>query len=220
MLPLTTILARLAWAAFLGAILGLERNYHHRPAGMRTSFSVCLASGLFTIVSVELAKATGDASTTRIASNIVQGIGFLGAGAIIRDRANVTGLTTAAAIFVAAAIGMAAGAGYYATSGIGCALLLFALVGLTRVETWFGLKTRNMHFHAEAGQGEHLLEDTHSIFAELNVPLLDFHVSSQGERQTVDFDAHVTHRQQQRIFAALCRRGTNCEMKPSERSVE
>src|SRR5262249_7558762 len=111
MLPLTTILARLGWAAFLGALLGLERNFHRRPAGMRTSFSICLASALFTVISAEFAKSTGDPSTTRIASNIVQGIGFLGAGAILRDRGNVSGLTTAAAIFVAAAIGMAAGAG-------------------------------------------------------------------------------------------------------------
>src|SRR5215468_5050225 len=183
MLPLTTILARLAWAAFLGAILGLERNYHHRPAGMRTSFSVCLASGLFSIVSVELARATGDASTTRIASNIVQGIGFLGAGAIIRDRGNVTGLTTAAAIFVAAAIGMAAGAGFFSMSAIGCVFLLFALVGLTRVENWLGLKSRGMHFRVESAHGEHLIEDAHRVFSELRVPLNELRVSTEGDRQ-------------------------------------
>jgi putative Mg2+ transporter-C (MgtC) family protein len=187
---------------------------------MRTSFSVCLASALFTIVSSEFAKSTGDTSTTRIASNIVQGIGFLGAGAIIRDRGSVSGLTTAAAIFVAAAIGMAAGAGYYAMSGIGCAFLLFALVGLTHVETWLGLKSRSMHFHVESERGEHLVEDAHRVFAELRVPLTDLRVTAQGERQSLDFEAAVTHRQQHKIFAALCQRGMNCEMKPSERPVE
>ena len=220
MLPLMTILARLAWAAFLGAILGLERNIHRRPAGMRTSFSVCLASALFTVTSVELAKATGDTATTRIAANVVQGIGFLGAGAIIRDRGNVTGLTTAAAIFVAAAIGMAAGSGYFLTSGIGCAFLLFALIGLTYVENWFGLKSRGMHFRVEAEHGEHLIEDAHRVFSELRVPLNDLRISTQGERQSVEFEAGVTHKQQQKIFTALCRRGMNCEMKPAERPPE
>jgi len=220
MLPLTTILARLGWAAFLGALLGLERNFHRRPAGMRTSFSICLASALFTVISAEFAKSTGDPSTTRIASNIVQGIGFLGAGAILRDRGNVSGLTTAAAIFVAAAIGMAAGAGYFATSGIGCAFLLFALIGLTYVETWLGLKSRAMHFRVESEHGEHLLEDAHRVFADLRVPLSDLRVSAQGDHQTVEFDATVTHRQQHKIFATLCQRGMNCEMKPSERPQE
>jgi len=220
MLPLTTIIARLAWAAFLGALLGIERNVHRRPAGMRTSFSVCLASALFTIVSVELAKATGDASTTRIASNIVQGIGFLGAGAIIRDRGNVTGLTTAAAIFVAAAIGMAAGGGYYAVSAIGCALLLFALTGLIYVEGWLGLKARGMRFRVESLQGADLVQDTHNLFDGMRVPLNDFRVTTHGEAQTVEFDANVTHKQQEKIFATLCRRGMNCEMKPAERPPE
>src|SRR5262249_51566511 len=158
MLPLENILARLAWAAFLGAVLGLERNFHRRPAGMRTSFSVCLASALFTVVSVELARSTGDSSSTRIASNIVQGIGFLGAGAITRDRGNVTALTTAASIFAAAAIGMAAGGGYFAISGVACILLLCALVGLSYVEIWLGLKSRGMHFHVEAVNGEDIVE--------------------------------------------------------------
>ena len=220
MLPLTTILARLAWAVLLGALLGLERNFHRRPAGMRTSFSVCLASALFTIISVELAKASGDASTTRIASNIVQGIGFLGAGAIIRDRGSVTGLTTAAAIFVAASIGMAAGAGFYLTSAAGCAFLLFALLGLTHVENWLGIKSRSMHFRVESSQGEHLIDDAHSIFSEMRIPLNELRVSTEGERQTVEFEAGVTHRQQQKIFGALCRRGMNCEMKPVERPFE
>jgi len=220
MLPFATIFARLAWASLLGAALGVERNVHRRPAGMRTSFSVCLASALFTVVSVELAKATGDASTTRIASNIVQGIGFLGAGAIIRDRGNVTGLTTAAAIFVAAAIGMAAGSGYYLVSGVSCGLLLFALTGLIYVENWFGLKSRGMHFRVESQQGADLMEDTHRLFLDMRVPLNDIHVTSHGEAQTVEFNADVTHKQQQKIFAALCRRGMNCEMKPSEKPSE
>jgi len=220
MLPLTTTIARLAWAALLGALLGIERNVHRRPAGMRTSFTVCLASALFTVISVELARSTGDTSTTRIASNLVQGIGFLGAGAIIRDRGNVTGLTTAAAIFAAAAIGMAAGGGYFVIAGVSCALLLFALTGLIYVENWFGLKSRGMHFRVESLQGADLVEDTHRLFGELRVPLTELRITQRGEAQTIEFDAGVTHKQQGKIFATLCRRGMNCEMKPTERPPE
>lgn len=220
MLPLTTILARLAWAAFLGALLGLERNFQRRPAGMRTSFSVCLAAALFTIVSVEVAKSTGDNSTTRIASNIVQGVGFLGAGAILRDRGHVTGLTTAAAIFVGAAIGMAAGGGYYLMAGIGCVLLLFALVGLSRVEVWLDIKTRGMHFRVESTHAADILADAHKVFSEIRVPLDDLHVTTVGESHVMEFDANLSHKQQERVFSALCKRGINCEMKPTERSSE
>jgi putative Mg2+ transporter-C (MgtC) family protein len=220
MLPLTTIVARLAWAALLGALLGIERNVHRRPAGMRTSFTICLASALFTVISVQLAKSTGDVSTTRIASNLVQGIGFLGAGAIIRERGNVSGLTTAAAIFAAAAIGMAAGGGYFAISAVSCALLLFALTGLIYVENWLGLKSRSMHFRVDSVQGADLVQDTHRLFRDLRVPLTELRVTQRGEAQSIEFEAGVTHKQQERIFATLCRRGMNCEMKPTERLAE
>src|SRR5271168_3740867 len=137
MLPLSTIVLRLLWGGLLGAAIGVERSYRRRPAGMRTGFCVCMASALFTIVSVEIARRTGDPSTTRIASNIVQGIGFLGAGAILRERGSVTGLTTAATIFAIAAIGMAAGGGLYAVSGAACAMVLGSLVLFFNMENWF-----------------------------------------------------------------------------------
>src|SRR6202040_387673 len=108
MLSLTTICYRLLWAALLGAVIGIERSVRRRPAGMRTSVCVTMGAALFTIMSVEIARKTGDTSTTRIASNIVQGIGFLGAGTILRERGGVVGLTTAATIFAMAAVGMAA----------------------------------------------------------------------------------------------------------------
>ena len=133
MLPLSTITYRLLWAAFLGSVIGVERSARKRPAGMRTSLCVCVGAALFTILSSEIAKATGDSSATRIASNIVQGIGFLGAGVIMRERGSVVGLITAAAIFVEAAIGMGAGGGMYRVSGIAALIVLAALSGPGRV---------------------------------------------------------------------------------------
>jgi len=217
MLPLSAIIARLAWAALLGSIIGIERNVRRRPAGMRTGFCVSMGAALFTIVSVELARRTGDSSPTRIASNIVQGIGFLGAGVILRERGSVVGLTTAATIFAIAAIGMAAGGGLYAISGIACGLLLFALVGLFYVEAWFNLKPRYMLFRIFVDRAENMVTDVHRIFSDLNVAIDNFQVSLAGDKNLIQFDAEVTARQQEKLLAAVCKPGVTCEMLPVDR---
>jgi putative Mg2+ transporter-C (MgtC) family protein len=216
-LPLSTIIARLAWAALLGSIIGVERNVRRRPAGMRTCFCVSLGAALFTVVSVEIARRTGDTSTTRIASNIVQGIGFLGAGVILRERGSVIGLTTAATIFVVAAMGMAAGGGLYSVSGISCALVLSALVLLFYVEDWLNLKPRYMLFRILVDRAENMVTDVHRIFSELKVPIDNFQVSLSGEKNLIQFDAEVSTHQQDKILQALCKPGMSCEMVPVER---
>jgi len=217
MLPLSTIVARLAWAALLGAIIGLERSIRRRPSGMRTGFCISLGAALFTIVSIEIARRTGDASTTRIASNIVQGIGFLGAGVILRERGSVVGLTTAATIFAVAAMGMAAGGGLYSVSGIACALVLCALIFLFYVEGWLNLKPRYMLFRIVVDRAETMVADVHRIFSDLKVGIDNFQVSLTGERNLIQFDAEVSTRQQEKILAALCKPGVSCEMVPVER---
>src|ERR1700739_3699712 len=130
MLSLHTIFVRLSVAAGLGAAIGIERDLRRRPAGLRTSLFVCLATALFTILSGEISKAFGDTGSTRIASNIVQGIGFLGAGPIVAKSGGRGGITTPATIFVEAAIGMAAGGGFYAVAAYATGLVLFGLVCL------------------------------------------------------------------------------------------
>jgi putative Mg2+ transporter-C (MgtC) family protein len=224
MLSLSTIVARLLWGGLLGAAIGVERSFHRRPAGMRTGFCVCMASALFTIVSVEIAKRTGDTSTTRIASNIVQGIGFLGAGAILRERGSVTGLTTAATIFAEAAIGMAAGGGLYAVSGVACGATIGSLVLFVYVESWFNLKPRYMLFRISSDAGMDMVPEVHRIFAELDIALDNFQVSMSGapgsntmSKNVLQFDAEVSHRQQEKVLMALTRPGATCEMFPVER---
>jgi putative Mg2+ transporter-C (MgtC) family protein len=217
MLPLSTIVARLAWAALLGSIVGIERNIRRRPSGMRTGFCVSLGAALFTIASIEIARRTGDSSPTRIASNIVQGVGFLGAGVILRERGNVVGLTTAATIFSVAAIGMAAGGGLFAISGIACLLLLFALIVLFYVEDWFNLKPRYMLFRIHMVPSESMVKDIHQIFSELKIGIDNFQVSGAGDKNLIQFDAEVTTHQQENILQAICKPGVTCEMVPVER---
>jgi putative Mg2+ transporter-C (MgtC) family protein len=103
---------RLLLAAGLGCAVGIDREYHHRPSGVRTNVLICLGAAMFTFLSVIIA---GEGSTNRgqIASNIVQGIGFLGAGLILHNRDRVSGLTSAATVWAVASIGMACGAGLY-----------------------------------------------------------------------------------------------------------
>jgi putative Mg2+ transporter-C (MgtC) family protein len=128
------VFLRLALAAALGAAIGLERELREREAGLRTHLLVSLGSALFTIVSAygfHAFLASGQsvvrADPTRIAAQIVTGIGFLGAGAIIRQGLSVRGLTTAATLWVVAAIGLAAGAGYYSGAVIATVLVLLSL---------------------------------------------------------------------------------------------
>lgn len=204
----------------LGALIGLERSVRKRPAGMRTSICVCLGAGLFTIMSAEYARLTGDASATRIASNIVQGIGFLGAGVILRERGSVVGLTTAATIFVEAAIGMAAGAGFYKISGITTAILLFSLTAFFYIEDSLKLKCRYMLFRVATGSAVDMVPEVHRIFRDLKVKLDNFQVSTAGEKHLIQFDADVTHHQQEKVLAAMTRPGISVEMLPVERQSE
>lgn len=220
MLPLETIIYRLLWAALLGAVIGVERLIRRRPAGIRTGVCVSVGAALFTILSVEIARTTGDSGTTRIASNIVQGIGFLGAGVILRERGSVTGLTTAATIFVVAALGMGAGAGSFRASGFACLLVLAALTVFIYVENWANLKPRYMLFRISSATGADLVSEVHRIFSDVGVTLDNFQVSMAGEKNLIQFDADITHRKQERVFAALARPGVTCEMLPVERQHE
>ena len=126
------VFVRLALATLLGAAIGLERSYRRKPAGLRTNLLITLGSAVFSILSLELGGAAG--SPDRVAAQVVSGVGFLGAGAILRSGANVQGLTTAATIWVNAAIGMAAGVGRYAIAIGSASITLVVLALLPLVE--------------------------------------------------------------------------------------
>jgi putative Mg2+ transporter-C (MgtC) family protein len=126
---------RLVLAAALGGVIGLEREYRHKPAGLRTNILIALGSALFTLLSLEVGVAAG--SPDRIAAQIVTGIGFLGAGAILRSGENIHGLTTAATIWVNAAIGMAAAVGAYGVAASAAAVTLAVLLLIGVIEQFF-----------------------------------------------------------------------------------
>src|SRR5688500_3391106 len=129
------LIQRLLLSVVLGAVLGFEREWRQKYAGLRTNILIALGSTLFTVMSIDLSVSSGG-DPTRIAAQIVTGIGFLGAGAIMRTGGGVRGLTTASMIWVNAAIGVAVGGGEYRLAVIATAVALVVLVLLNPVERW------------------------------------------------------------------------------------
>ena len=132
-------IARLLMACAMGGIVGMEREWRHKASGLRTNMLICMGAALFTMLSPVLA---GDIGTNKgqVASNIVQGIGFLGAGLILHTRNRVLGLTSAATVWVVAAVGMACGAGLYLVAAISTLIVYVALKFMGLFESRSGWK--------------------------------------------------------------------------------
>ncbi len=131
MILLPEAIFRLLVAIFVGGLVGAEREFRDKAAGFRTIIFICTGACLFTMFSLNLG---GTEDPIRIAASIVSGVGFLGAGAIMRGAGQVMGLTTAATIWLAAALGMGIGGGYYVMIGVATALILMVLWIFPRIE--------------------------------------------------------------------------------------
>jgi putative Mg2+ transporter-C (MgtC) family protein len=149
---------RLLTACALGGVIGLEREWRHKDSGLRTNMLICMGSALFTIMSVVLA---GDNSPNKgqVAANIVQGVGFLGAGLILHTKNRVLGLTSAATVFVVAAIGMTCGAGLYIVAALATLLVLAALQVIGAFESRLGWKRYPMIYEVRADVAAMLPQD-------------------------------------------------------------
>jgi putative Mg2+ transporter-C (MgtC) family protein len=139
-MPPIQLMLRLLIAAGLGGAIGLEREIHQKPAGLRTNILIAVGSALFTALSIQIAQAGG--TPDRISAQIVTGIGFLGAGAILRSEHHVQGMTTAATIWVNSAVGMAAGAGEFLMATVTTAITLIVLAALPPIEAYFERRRR------------------------------------------------------------------------------
>ncbi len=129
MLLETGIIIRLLVSAALGMVLGYERERHDKPAGLRTHAIVSVGACLFTLIGILILEESGSTvDPTRIAAGIITGIGFLGAGAMFREKDSVVGLTTAAGIWAMGAIGIAVGLGYYLPAVVSTVLIYFVLL--------------------------------------------------------------------------------------------
>jgi len=215
-----TITGKLLLAAVLGGLVGLERELRRKPAGLRTNMFMCVGSALFTILSDELAHRFGAADHARIASQLIPGIGFIGAGAIIRERGSVVGLTTAATIFVIASVGMAVGGGLYLVAAFTVMLILLALSVLGWFEDRFGLKTRLMTFRLTTTDLQAAMTHAHQVLSEMNIPMQHFQVHRFGPEFAMEFDADVSHIQQEELMQKLSVLEARCEVVPLESQRE
>lgn len=142
------ILFRLLLAAALSGAVGFERERQEKAAGFRTHILVCVGSCLIMLTSIHMLDAFGKSTAidpSRIAAQVVTGVGFLGAGTIIRFRASVRGLTTAASLWAIAGVGLAVGSGFYFAAVVTSAIILLSLFSLTKIEAAISRKNKPPH---------------------------------------------------------------------------
>src|SRR6266480_3731564 len=162
------LMLQLGLATLLGGVIGLEREFKSKPAGLRTNILICIGSVLYTHLSLAMLTAStgvipAGTDTTRVAAQIVTGVGFIGAGTILHARGAVVGLTSAATIWVVAAIGIALGSGYY-LEGVGTTLaVIIVLAGLGRIEKIVQSHSMRSTITVHAHAGPTVLEDLETL---------------------------------------------------------
>jgi putative Mg2+ transporter-C (MgtC) family protein len=199
---LSTAIVRLAVAAILGGVIGLERELRHKPAGLRTNMFICFGSAMFTILSDQLAQGFGG-DHTRVAAQIIPGIGFIGAGAILHARGSVTGLTTAATLFVAAGVGMAAGGGLYVTAVFATGVILIALAVLGQLERRLSLKSMRFTYEVTGKNTEEVLNELSEILDTEELPLEDMNAASMNGSARVAFSVKCVREKEAALTSHL-----------------
>jgi putative Mg2+ transporter-C (MgtC) family protein len=193
---------RLVLAAFLGGLIGLERETKRKPAGLRTNMFICFGAAMFTILSDRLA---GDhmGDHTRIAAQIIPGIGFIGAGSILHSRGNVTGLTTAATLFVVASIGMAAGGGLFLAAIFGTIVLLVALVFLGILEERYHLKPHLNAFVVIGDSIQSMIDQVSSTLSDMDKSMQRVEIAKMEDLYRLRFVIDATKSEDTRLLKLL-----------------
>jgi putative Mg2+ transporter-C (MgtC) family protein len=178
------LLVRLIVAAVLGSAIGMEREIQGKSAGLRTNSLICVGACLFTELSIALTgPGTGDPS--RVAAQIVTGVGFIGAGTIMRGRGAVTGLTTAATIWLVAAVGMAVGAGWTMEAAGATLLTLVVLSLLGRMEAHLAFKSGSSEVRLRLKADERYLERIEEMVGESGAKVEKLDTTVTGDEMTV-----------------------------------
>ncbi len=189
--------ARLLMACAMGAVIGMEREWRHKASGLRTNMLICMGAALFTIMSAVLA---GDNSPNKgqVASNIVQGIGFLGAGLILHTTNRVLGLTSAATVWVVAAIGMTCGAGLYIEALIATVIVYVSLHFIGLMESRSGWKHYPMLYEVRGSDEKTMFAAILSVLdkARLRLNIVERDTVGALERVTFTVSASATRHKQ------------------------
>ncbi|PYY16889.1 MAG: magnesium transporter MgtC [Acidobacteria bacterium] len=199
---LSSSIARLLLAAVLGGLIGLERSIRRKSAGIRTNMFICMGAALFTILS-DIIPDPSIGDRTRIASNIVQGVGFLGAGAILHAKGGVSGLTTAATIWVVASIGIAAGAGHYLLATFATVIILVALLLLGSIEAKLGLKRIAMSYEIKGESAPKILDEINELLEDRRLFMQGLQVGRSQNLSRVIFSVTCTLPEHEKLQADL-----------------
>jgi putative Mg2+ transporter-C (MgtC) family protein len=194
-------LTRLAAAAILGGLIGLEREFKHRAAGLRTNMFICFGAAMFTLLSQRLAGVPSDAA--RIAAQIIPGIGFIGAGSILHTRGLTTGLTTAATLFVVASVGMAAGGGLYLTAIFATGLVVLALFALGHAEETFNIKLLMNCYEVTGPSVEQISNEVNRILESHHRMMKNMCSGNTDQHVRLQFDVEGCSREQKELLAQL-----------------
>ncbi|MBB6142433.1 putative Mg2+ transporter-C (MgtC) family protein [Silvibacterium bohemicum] len=196
------VIGRLLLAAVLGGVIGIDREYHHKPSGVRTNLLICFGAALFTFLSAIVA---GEGSTNKgqIASNVVQGIGFLGAGLILHNRDRVSGLTSAATVWAVASIGMACGAGLYGPAVMSAVLVIVVLEVVGVLEREGNLKSYTVVYEARGVDAENMKLSLLASMDSEKRQLTSIEDESMGEIQRLSFSVTATSRVHKRLLASF-----------------
>ncbi len=189
-------------ACAMGAVVGLERESRHKASGLRTNMLICMGAALFTIMSAVLA---GDNSPNRgqVASNIVQGIGFLGAGLILHTANRVLGLTSAATVWVVAAIGMTCGAGLYAEAAIATLIVYVSLRFIGLLEARSGWKRYPMLYEVRGTNDAAMFAAILTVLDKTGVRLNIVDREKLGALERVTFSVSASSSRHKRLLAEL-----------------
>lgn len=199
---LSSTIMRLAVAAILGGIIGLERQFRHKPAGLRTNICICFGAAMFTVLSDKLAGSFGG-DHTRIAAQVIPGIGFIGAGSILHARGAVVGLTTAATIFVVASIGMAVGGGLYLTAIFATVIILLALAALGKLEGNFAMRSFPVTYEVTGASAEALLGEANRTLDQVRGCMQNVRVAGEPGHVRVMFTVDGSHSEQRELNLLL-----------------
>jgi putative Mg2+ transporter-C (MgtC) family protein len=182
------LLVQLLLAVLLGGAIGIERELKGKPAGLRTNVLICIAAVLFTMLSIRLSQGRGDPG--RLAAQILTGVGFIGAGTILHTRGAVTGLTSAATIWVVTAIGIALGSGAYVEALGATVLVMLVLAGLGRFEDLLARQTTTSRLIIHARPQPNALQDLESVIRVTGLEV----VESTSRIENVDLVVELTLR--------------------------
>lgn len=203
-MSLIEITLKLLLAVALGGLVGLERESSHKPAGFRTNILICVGSTMMMILSGLVLGTGGTASIdlTRIAAGVITGIGFMGAGTIIRARGSIVGLTTAATLWAMAGLGLVIGAGYYLAAVIFTAIIISTLVVFRYLEEHF-LKKIPYYYHLRVKYTKDILVNIRKLAVHAGVKLDDLALRKEGNLAILDLAFHTSGEKEQKFNLGL-----------------